>query len=76
MTIETKYNQGETVCFMRDNMVRSGTVIGITTRVGNYERDKQQQTGTEYYLKCDGFDSGAVPENKIFKTKEALLQSL
>jgi len=61
---------------MRDNLVRIGTVIGITTRVGNYERDKPQSIGTEYYLRCDGFDSGAVPESKIFPTKEALLQSL
>ena len=75
MTIETKYNIGDEIIFIRDNKIETGTIIGIRTTTGKQERDKQMNEEATYYIKASGFDT-IVKEPYIFPDKESLIKSL
>jgi hypothetical protein len=82
MTIETKYNYGDTVWFMYNNKPLSNAVTRFEIDC-SYKGGDQQKWGTKTYpivisysfTMLDGKLVG-LNENNCFPTKEALLQSL
>ena len=76
MTIETKFEIGDTLFFLHNNTVVNGVVIGFVSRKGRYAKYDFYSAGTFYALQCDGFDLQDKPECILFKTKKELLNSL
>ena len=76
MTVETKFEIGDTLFFLQNNTVVNGVVIGFVSRRGRYVRDAFYNVGTFYALQCNGFDLQDKPEWILFKTKQELLDSL
>jgi hypothetical protein len=83
MTIETKYNVGDTIYSLQDNLVKKLMVKQINIYVQNkdkYYRDIYEvgKTFIYYCVQCiataDIIDN--VPEHLCFKTKQELLDSL
>lgn len=76
MTIETKFEIGDTLFLLQNNSIINGVVIGFVSRSGRYARDDFYNVGTFYALQCNGFDLQDKPERILFKTKQELLDSL
>ena len=72
MEIKTEYDIGDTVFFLYDNKIQSGLIYGIiiTTRIEN-----PANIGITYTVYVVGGEI-KLAENKVFKTKEALIESL
>ena len=75
MTIETKYNIGDEVWIMRDNIAMSSIVTGIfASRVAKfYDCPAQRIVEKVGYIIEDG---DTFSERLLFPTKEKLLKSL
>lgn len=70
MTIETKYNIGQEVWFMKDNHAASGKVAGLRCT-------HNENMNTDYFIRGNFIYSGCILEEKfLFPTKEELLKSL
>lgn len=67
MTIETKYNVGESVWLINENRVRQRPIFTIVIRVLDGKAKK------EYFLEDV---KGCYCESELFATKEELLNSL
>lgn len=72
MTIETKYNRGDTVFGIVDGKIRALTVLYISIEIGS----NQKQTNEYGFKKSGGEFIDRIKEEMLFPTKEALLQSL
>lgn len=71
MTIETKYNIGDEVWFIWDNIVRNAKIDGIWSITVNPEKS------IIYQLNMTWHDAPLLfKENALFPTKEELLKSL
>lgn len=76
MTFTTKYNKGEKVWIMNNNLPQERSIIGMRCCDGNCE-DNAVLIGSgivEYFL--NGSKSQIVQEKLLFKTKQELLNSL
>ena len=75
MEIKTKYDIGQRVFFMNDNRVCVGTIewfdIGFSQRISG-EKDMT----ISYCVKTMYFTDFSVAEDKLFPTKEELIESL
>ena len=69
MDVSTKYDIGDEVFFMSNNMVARQTVTGVAISIAN-AGDEAKIT---YHLH---YGDTRVEENKLFKTKKELLESL
>lgn len=76
MTIETKYNVGDEVWFLKDNKATTMRIWDIDIRVRTaYDGEKTYGSYTRIFY----YDFGCyneIEENKLFPTKEELLKSL
>lgn len=72
MKIETKYNPGDEIYYMKDNQIVNQAIYGISIKVIYSGSNIGYKTITEY----DMNSNGVLYEHQIFKTKEALLKSL
>lgn len=69
MTVETKFSIGDTVFFMWNNEVSSGTISALLVNKSSHEL-------TTTYVIPYRFNTVNLPEDKIFPSKEELLQNL
>ena len=72
MKIETKFDIGDTAYMLENNKVRTDEVRGITIVVDTAAHYMSRVT-TVYTL---GLDGRRFDDNKLFKTKQELLDSL
>ncbi len=77
MTIETKFNVGENVFFLSSKGVESELIKSILIRIypEGTNANKMNETQSNEYMLSNGC-SMAYKEDKLFPTKESLLQSL
>ena len=71
MTIETKFSVGDTVYLIHDNRITSGTIYKITIDITGIE-----DTYIYYHLEVNRYDVKRVIEERLFASKEQLIQSL
>ena len=72
MKIETKFNTNDRVFFLYDNKIQNGVIYGIiiTTRI-----EDPANIGITYTVYVVGGEI-KLAADKLFKTKEALVESL
>lgn len=76
MKIETKYNIGDKVFFLNHNKVEQSMIQSIEIILTNVFDTKGTKLFTRIsYILCPEF-SGTYYENRLFLTKEDLLNSL
>ncbi len=68
MVVKTKYDYGDTVFFISNNRVMNLKVTGVGISVD----DASGEPEIFYHLHYDS----KMPENKLFRTKKELLESL
>lgn len=83
MTIESKYNIGDTVYIIYENKIQQVLITRITININpktTFYNPKDIRTTVLYSTKKlnsgNWTDFGSIPEKDIFKTKEELLASL
>ena len=74
MEFKTKYNIGDIVFYMVDNIVKSAKIDIITIR--QWRDDKFNEYQSLSYIEYCGIGKFTLKENKLFTTKEELLKSL
>ena len=76
MTIETKYNIGQEVWFLKDNKAATMKIWDIDIRVRtSYDGEKTYGYHTRFFYYDFGYDN-EIEEKYLFPTKEELLKSL
>lgn len=70
MTIETKYNIGDTVYLIRNSEITKGEIINIRTDIFKSVSD------FKYGIYCDGEYIFNIKENLLFPSKKELIKSL
>ena len=75
MTIETKFNVGDKVFFMKHNSVDFGTIIGIdiTVKKGNIFSSNPINLDETVYIISE---ICRIREHNLFRTKEELINTL
>lgn len=75
MQIETKYNIGDEVWWMRGNVPQSGKVFWIDVQLKIYKKSTEQKE--YYYIEKMLKDVACnIHESELFPTKQDLLNSL
>lgn len=74
MKIETKFNLGDKVYFVRENRISKGTVSGIEIDAGKTTK-KKIVTGVSYRV-WNGSSMAVIPETRIFATIDGLTAGL
>jgi hypothetical protein len=85
MTIETKFNYGDTVFVLTNNKVYNVTIIGVNVQYGT-EIDRVNQQGRKscsnpkqyitYKIEYQSGGETTIDEDNVFATKDELLKSL
>ena len=75
MVIETKYNVGEDVFFMRDNRILHGNITAILIKVASIP-DSTKKVEYEICTYGTGIKTVFYSENSLYTTKQELLSSL
>lgn len=76
MNIETKYNLGDNVWFMRNNVAVSGEIISIRTHSNGAKLFDQAMITIHYYISLSNGESVDLLESRLFPDKPSLLTSL
>lgn len=76
MTIETKYSYGDELWHMKENKPTSGIVRYIYTTTCKESLYNEPKTHISYTLDNGSTSSASILENKLFYTKQELLNSL
>lgn len=67
LSVKTKYNIGDKVWYIYDNRVQALDVTGVRISI-----ESEDECKVEYILHYDGHQ----PEEKLFRSKKELLESL
>ncbi len=70
MTVTTKFNKGDVVWYMLNNKPLERKIVGIRIHPKFYDND------VDIYYTFNSTDQRGVSEEKLFKTKQELINNL